>query len=579
MSFFPNNFIDELRARVSVVETVGRSVKLSRKGRDWWGCCPFHNEKTPSFTVSDEKGFYHCFGCSEHGDAITFEMKVNNLTFVEAVEKLAGIAGMEVPKQTPVDIKKEQKRVSLFEVVEKACKFFQDMLYLSAGEKALEYIKSRGISEKSIKEFRLGYAPAGNALREYLISQGVTMEQMIKAGLCSKKDNNTYDYFRDRLMFPITDRKGKVIAFGGRIMGQGEPKYLNSPETDLFHKSQVLYAFDKAKTNARKHNSLIVVEGYMDVIALYQAGINYAVAPLGTALTETQILSLWQMTNEPVLCFDGDSAGKNAALRAVPRALPILKEGYSLKFSWMPSGLDPDDLIRTSGAVAFLDLVKHAEPLSDIVWQVIKSENDFSTPEKKAKTEKKITETTALIQNETIRRYYQQHLKDKMYDETVGKRFNKFKGKVKQKIVSRTIIIDDEKLKNLIAYILKYPEVSNNFIEQIASIESTNKYLNQKLRSLLDKLSDSFAAVEAEDKKDFALQIEMLGQKYKKLECPEPVIAKDIDRELKSLSLIGLYHDIKRIESEMIQEYDPEKLELLKSLIEERTKLEQELDS
>ncbi len=582
MNFISNNFLDELRSKVSLVEIVRKSIKLTRKGRDWWGCCPFHKEKTPSFTVNDEKGFYHCFGCSEHGDIIGFEMKVNHLTFYEAVEKLAHIAGMEMPKPTVADMAKEEKRVSLFDVMEKACQFFQNSLYQPSGQEALEYIKKREISDKTMKDFRLGYAPSGNALRDFMASQNITMEQMKQVGLCASNNDSTYDYFRDRLIFPIMDKRSKVIAFGGRIMGAGEPKYLNSPESDLFHKSNVLYAYDKARISARKNNSVIVVEGYMDVIALHQAGIDYAVAPLGTALTEMQIQGLWQLANEPILCFDGDEAGKKAAFRAVPRVLPILKEGHSLQFSWMPNGQDPDDVIRVMGREAFLDIAKNSTPLADVVWKLVLGDNNLNTPEQKAYIEKKNNEFIAPISNEAIRKYYAQDLKNKLYNHLYQQRALNNKKAKKNPLMhnlERKLIIDDEKFKNLISYILTYPEVAGNFIEQIATIESNNNYLNKRLMSLLDKLSDNPETIQNEDKSDFSLYIEMLKRKYAKEEYPNSIVAADIDKELKSLSLISLVNEIKKLETELFVEYNEDKVITLKNLIAEKNNLEFSLDT
>ncbi|MBP5615052.1 MAG: DNA primase, partial [Alphaproteobacteria bacterium] len=313
-------FLDELRSRLSVADVVGEKVKLVRKGREYIGLCPFHNEKTPSFTVNEAKGFYHCFGCGAHGDIIRFEMEANGLPFMDAVEKLAHKAGLTLPKFSKENSLEHQKRQSLFEIMELAVAFYEKQLRLPVGAKGLEYFYHRGLDDALIKKFRLGYAPSSNNLKAYLKSEGVNEFDMSELGLIvtpQEGDKTTRDFFKDRVMIPIFDKQNRPIAFGGRIMGDGQPKYLNSPETTLFNKRQMLYNYNFARDAGYAAKRLVICEGYMDVIALDKFGFSYAAAPMGTALTEEQIMQAWKVVSEPVLCFDGDAAGIKAAIRSI----------------------------------------------------------------------------------------------------------------------------------------------------------------------------------------------------------------------------------------------------------------------
>ena len=320
---FPPQFLDEIRTRVPLEGVIGKRVRLTRRGRELLGLCPFHKEKTPSFTVNEDKGFFHCFGCGEHGDVIGFVMRDEGLSFPEAVERLAGDAGLALPARDPRAEAREKQRLSLFEVVEAAAKWFEAELAGPRGAQARRYLEGRGVDEATRATFRLGYAPdSRTALRTRLEKDGVTQAMLLEAGLIIAPDDGRapYDRFRGRLIFPIWDRRGRVVAFGGRALGDGQPKYLNSPETPLFAKGSLLYGQHLAAPAARKAGQVIAVEGYMDAIALHQAGIAQAVAPLGTALTEQQLEGLWRLADDPVLCFDGDEAGKRAA--AAPSSAP-----------------------------------------------------------------------------------------------------------------------------------------------------------------------------------------------------------------------------------------------------------------
>ena len=397
-------FLDELRSRISIVDVVGNKVKLTKKGREYLGLCPFHNEKTPSFTINESKGFYHCFGCGAHGDIIKFEMDANGLPFIEAVKKLADKVGMQLPSLSKESQEQTMKRKSLYEIMDIACTFFEKNLRMPVGAKGLDYFKNkRGLSEDVIKKFRLGYAPNNNGLKALLLSKGISEQDMADLGLIAvpeDKKRSSHDFFRDRVMIPIFDKQGNVIAFGGRIMDNSQPKYLNSPETPIFNKRRILYNMNYAREAAYAKKRLIICEGYMDVIALDCFNFNYAVAPLGTALTEEQILEAWKVCNLPTLCFDGDGAGIKAAIRSIDRVLPILKAGYSVNYIFLKDKKDPDELLHTLGPDVFEQYLQRAKPLVDILWHKCKMNKDVQTPEQKALIEKETFEEVNKIKDE-----------------------------------------------------------------------------------------------------------------------------------------------------------------------------------
>lgn len=422
---FPPRFLDEIRTRLMCSEVVGRRVRLVKKGREYSGLCPFHNEKSPSFFVNDQKGFFHCFGCGAHGDVIGFMMRIDNLAFPEAVEKLAGEAGLEVPRLTRAEVEREERAKSLGDAVEAAAKWFQAQLRAPVGRAARDYLERRGLDAATIAEFRLGFAPdSWQALRAELKKQGFTDPQLIEASLTavSEHGNEPFDFFRNRVIFPIADRRGRVIAFGGRVLDDSKPKYLNSRDTPLFDKSRNLYALDKAREGVRQGRPLIIAEGYMDVIALHVAGFTGAVAPLGTALTEGQIELVWRLMPEPVLCLDGDEAGRRAAQRAAERALPLLRSGTTLRFATLPEGEDPDTLIRGQGPGAMQEIIGGARPLSDIVWDGLAAGRVFDTPERRAALIKSIDETARRIRDEEIARQYGALLRNRAWQMFRGPR-------------------------------------------------------------------------------------------------------------------------------------------------------------
>ena len=400
-------FLDELRARTSLSALVGKTTKLQKAGREMRGCCPFHNEKTPSFYVNDDKGFYHCFGCSAHGDAIRWLTEHRGLPFMDAVKELAHSAGMELPAMDPRSAERAERAKGLHEAMADAATWFTEQLNGLGGTEARKLLEKRGVSPETARTFGLGFAPDSRGkLKAALKDYGDPM--LVEAGmLIQVEGKEPYDRFRGRLMIPIRDARGRTIAFGGRILDQGEPKYLNSPDTPLFDKGRTLYNLDRAAPASRKSGRVLVVEGYMDVIALAQAGIGECVAPLGTALTEAQLERLWRMVDVPILCFDGDSAGQKAAIRAAHRALPLLQPGRSLAFVTLPEGQDPDDLVRSGGAAAMEALLREPQPLVDRLWMHELSQEPLGTPEERAGLKRRLSELAGGIADASVRSEYQ----------------------------------------------------------------------------------------------------------------------------------------------------------------------------
>ena len=409
-------FLDELRARTLLSALVGKTVKLTKAGREFKGCCPFHNEKTPSFYVNDDKSFYHCFGCSAHGDAIRWMTEQQGLPFIDAVKELAQAAGMEMPAQDRQSVERAERAKGLHDLMADAAQFFVDQLNGIAGAEARAVLEKRGIKAETARAFGMGYSPDSRGkLREEL--KGYGDPALIESGMLIKVDDkDPYDRFRGRLMIPIRDARGRVIAFGGRVIGQGEPKYLNSPDTPLFDKGRTLYNLDRAAPASRKSGRVIVVEGYMDVIALAQAGFGEAVAPLGTALTEHQLERLWRLSDLPILCFDGDSAGQKAAIRAALRALPGLAPGRSLRFVTLPEGQDPDDLVRARGPAAFEALLEKPESLVDRLWSHEHTAEPLDTPEQRAGLKRRLMTHADAIADPDVRHEYQAEFRRRIDD-------------------------------------------------------------------------------------------------------------------------------------------------------------------
>ncbi len=406
---------DELRARITLSTLVMRSVKLTRAGREWKGCCPFHDEKTPSFYVNDQKQFYHCFGCGAHGDAISWMVDHAGLQFMDAVKELAAQAGMEVPAPDPGQAKRAEQRASLIDVTDAAQAFYVETLAGPGGKAARDYLERRGFAPAICREFGFGWAPDDRqALPKALPQFG---EDMLEAAgmRAANEAGEHYDRFRGRVMLPIQDARGRVIAFGGRILDkrEGVAKYLNSPDTELFDKGRTLYNLHRAAPAARQSGRVVVVEGYMDVIALANAGIADVVAPLGTALTEMQLELLWRMVEVPVLCFDGDAAGQRAAMRAVARALPMLAPMRSLSIVRLPSGLDPDDLLRAQGKGAMERLIDNPASLSETLWQFERDAQPLATPEAKAGLKARLMAHVETIADPEVKGLYRRELGDR----------------------------------------------------------------------------------------------------------------------------------------------------------------------
>ena len=492
-------FCDELRAKISIADVVGQKVKLTRKGREHTGLCPFHNEKTPSFTVNEAKGFYHCFGCGAHGDIIKFEMDANGLTFIDAVEKLAHKVGMQLPKLNPETKEVVEKRNTAYDIMEMAAKFFEKNLRLTGGREALDYLYARGFDDSIITKFRLGFAPNNNGLKAQLASKGVSEAEMAELGLLTiPEGKRSHDFFRNRVMIPIIDKRGKVIAFGGRVMDGSQPKYLNSPETPVFNKRRILYNLNNARDAGYNAKSLIICEGYMDVIAMDKYGIDYAVAPLGTALTEDQISEAWKVVAEPVCCFDGDNAGIRAAVRSVDRVLPILKPGFSLKYAFLPDKQDPDEFLKAHGRDEFLKVINENMPLKDLLWKKNADAVPTNTPEQKALLEKNIKDDVAKIADEAVRGYYIQDMKSKIYHEIGRGSWQPYDKKTRNYNKNDKVTVslagtiktnlDDLVAEYVVSALISYPSLIAEYEEKLFNFNIKNDKLRDLYEYLLDML-------------------------------------------------------------------------------------------
>ncbi len=503
-------FLDELRSRLSIVDIIGQKVKLTKRGREYIGLCPFHHEKTPSFTINESKGFYHCFGCGAHGDIIRFLMEAEGLPFMEAVKKLADKANLPMPVFSKESQEQSQKRKSLYEIMDMAAAFFEKNLKMPIGAYGLRYFKEkRGLSDDIIQKFRLGYAPNNNGLKALLLSKGVSEQDMAELGLIAipeDKNRQSHDFFRERVMIPIMDKQGNVIAFGGRIMDNSQPKYLNSPETPIFNKRRILYNMTHARESAYQNKRLIICEGYMDVIALDSFGFNYAVAPLGTALTEEQILEAWKVCPNPILCFDGDGAGIKAAIRSIDRVLPILRAGYSVSYIFLKEKKDPDELLHTLGPAVFEQYLQRAKPLVDILWHKCKMNKDTSTPEQKALIEKEVYEEVGKIKDAQIRSYYAQEMKQRIYytfgkGAQIKKQQNEQSGtnanvsQPTKRFGSQTSTgynlvkkppLSDLDLRNVVAALILYPELISKYEERLSSFEIGNSQMAKILTDIIE---------------------------------------------------------------------------------------------
>ena len=524
----PNSFIEELRSRVSLAQVVGRRVNWDPKKTkvakgDYWACCPFHAEKTPSFHVDDLKGFYYCFGCQERGEVFSFLTKVNNLNFRDAVEMLAAEVGMQVPQDDPRAVERAKQAKSLYDILEQAVRYFRHGLETSTGRAAREYLSGRKISDDSRRTFELGFAPdQRSALTDFLRHQEIEMKKIIEAGLAAIPENggNPYDRFRNRIIFPIRDLRGRAIAFGGRAMNPNTPaKYLNSPETPIFKKGSCLYNHLAARDARGKTAQLLVVEGYIDVIALSQAGFASTVAPLGTAITDTQLRNLWKMAEEPVLALDGDEAGLAAAMRTIDLALPLLRPGYSLRFCILPENTDPDDLVRNQGHAAMLSLVEDAMPLSDFIWFRETRNQGFTTPEQKARLEARLHGAASAIRDTSVQAHYRQYFRSKLAEQFGGFRprsnwrrpgrnrihMPSHEAKASALVRSSNSREFAERLQEaaIICICLSNPTIVSDFVMKLEELEFRNGNNSAIMRNLL-----RFAAEYSEDYDQFRRALE-----------------------------------------------------------------------
>ena len=490
---FPPSFLDEIRSRIGLSDFISRQVKLTKKGQEYSGLCPFHSEKTPSFTVNEVKGFFHCFGCGAHGDIIGFLMRLENLTFPESVERLAGEAGLMLPQISPQEIRIEKKKAVLYQAMEMACNFFQRSLQNGANLRAREYLSSRDLKSEAIERFRIGFAPdSRNSLKSASLDSKISEAVLIECGLLIKPENGgePYDRFRNRVIFPILDHRHRVIAFGARALGEAQPKYLNSPDTPLFNKGNVLYGLSTVRSSAMKSERVVVVEGYMDVIAMVTAGIE-AVASMGTALTENQLALLWRLSPEPVLCFDGDNAGLRAAMRAAERALPLLKPGKSLSFVYLPVGEDPDTMIRSAGPEAMEAVLRNTVPLSRLIWNLETDGRSFDTPERLAGLEYQLERHAKAVDDAKVRYQYIQTFRSmirQMRRSSAEKNFGQNSYKTNQVQTAPRMTPESPAKRReamLLAVLIKSPELLDHYAEEVGTLEFQDKKLDEIRQTML----------------------------------------------------------------------------------------------
>ena len=481
----PPEFIEDLRQRVPLSDVVGRRVKLVRKGRRHSGLCPFHSEKTPSFSVVDDDGFYHCFGCGAHGDAISFLRETEGLGFIESVERLAEMAGLAVPRSASQNPEASRQRKNALDILEETAVFFEAAIRRQVGQSATRYLEQRGLDSAIVKTYRIGYSPR-NGLRAALKSKGFSDDDMLAAGVVGKsdRDGSFYDYFRDRVMFPIENRQGKVIAFGARSLGEARPKYLNSGEGPTFSKKAVLYGWVQAREALRRGLPLVVAEGYMDVIAIHKSGAAAAVAPLGTALTPEQVLLLWKLHDEPVLCFDGDAAGQRAQMRTFERILPILEPGRSIRFAVLPEGKDPDDLIGAFGPAEFLRVVSTARSLVDTLWDSLQSAYQLSQPEARAQFWQAVRRHVRSIGNNQVRSAYGDEIESRIALMRTQRRGAAATFLPRRLSRPQTGLINRHRA--LVALLLAHPTMVSANFEALSMLDFEDKNLESLKKALID---------------------------------------------------------------------------------------------
>ena len=463
MPKYDRNFTDELRERLSIVDVVGRRVPLVKKGQNYWGCCPFHNEKTPSFSVNEAKGFYHCFGCGEHGDIISFVMKSENVDFKTAITELAAQAGLKMPDYKPKPAAQIAREESYFQIMANACDVYQKLLFDESGKVALEYVRKRGFTDDMIKKYRIGYAPKNNVIANKFVN--VKQDSLLATGMCRRGDYGLYDFFRDKLMFPIFNARGQIVAFSGRSLDGSEPKYINTTDTELFHKRRTIFGFNFARDAIHRANRSIVVEGQIDAIQMQCSGFPETVAPLGTALTEDHISMLCKANRNIVFCFDGDGAGQKAAARACDIVMPFLRDTSDVRFAFVTGGKDPDEVLKTSGAAAMNKIIDDATALVDFLWNLANAGFNVSTPGGRTQAEKFLKQKTDKITDASLRAEYEQEYKQRIFQN-----WHKWK-KNSQNIARISLPEIDDITKNTLVYIVNnFPDIAERYGDFLATM-------------------------------------------------------------------------------------------------------------
>jgi DNA primase len=511
MRFSPA-FIDRLRSHFLISEVIGRRIAIKKHGREFQALCPFHNEKTPSFTINDEKGFFHCFGCAAHGDAIEFIKRYERLTYPETVERLAREAGIALPAPTPEERRKNESEKTLHDVCEAACAWFEKQLLAPAGSVARDYVEKRGLKPETLRQFRMGFAPdERTALFSHLQQLGFSQALQAEAGLIIVADTGAaYDRFRGRVMFPIRNVSGKAVAFGGRLLANSSgnknlPKYLNSPETPLFKKGEMLFNLDLAKRPARDGNMVVVLEGYMDVVAVAQAGVPYAVATLGTAVTAEHLRLLWQLAKEPVICLDGDAAGARAMTRAAEVVLPLLKPGNSLRFATLPQGEDPDSYVQKHGKASFEQIVQRARRLSEIQWETLASQFRLNLPEGRAALDDACNKLCQKITDATVKNHYLSYFRKQLWSQPVAgkqaggkKTFSGGNGKSRSAHVEHMVVQHhsaalDMLVRRMLHTLMQFPQLLHK-----SQVEETVSRLDIRASGLDALRNCALSAIEAD---------------------------------------------------------------------------------
>jgi DNA primase len=536
-------FLERLKDRIVLSDLVSPKVRLIKKGNHYKGLCPFHNEKTPSFIVQNNKGRYHCFGCGEHGSAIDWVMNTQGMSFMDAVESLARATGLEVPQDSEQERNMRLKKTTFLDILEKICLFFTQKLHDPEGKEALSYLRLRGVSPQIISQFRLGFAPSGNVLQNYLNSQGIDIETQLELGVIGQDQDKgiTYDYFRGRLMFPIFNRQGQVIAFGGRSLNDDiMPKYLNSPETRIFHKSEMLYGGHFAAKAVKEKQKLIIVEGYMDVISLHQAGLSGAVAPLGTALGEFQLEEIWRLTSTPILCLDGDIAGQKAAFRSLERAMPLMEPDKLLFFLGLEDGEDPDSFLKKHGKERFIGTLNEALSVFDYMWKTLKNESNLTNPEGLALFSKNFKELLKTIGSTDLRTAYFEEFYKKYASEfrsSSYKPLGKLGAALPQRLDPRKKVIDI-----LLRSILERPEllpiIEADFLTMSVFDEAKNLY-----QSVIDYYFSGLP-LEKEALKHYLDDNGVLPKNYTSLDIvgfKELLSSSSKEKEVAALEWLSLY--------------------------------------